>query len=74
LPNYSFIEPRYYSDIRLFPPQINLPNDMHPPHVVCFGDQLIATVYNALRGNAEAWKKTARRPLQTPTRRTRYGS
>jgi phospholipase C len=58
LPNYSFIEPRYYSDIRLFPPQINLPNDMHPPHVVCFGDQLIATVYNALRGNVEAWKKT----------------
>jgi phospholipase C len=58
LPNYSFIEPRYYSDIRLFPPQINLPNDMHPPHVVCFGDQLVATVYNVLRGNVEAWKKT----------------
>jgi phospholipase C len=58
LPNYSFIEPRYYSDIRLSPPQINLPNDMHPPHVVCFGDQLVATVYNALRGNVEAWKKT----------------
>jgi phospholipase C len=58
LRNYSFIEPRYYSDIRLFPPQFNLPNDMHPPHVVCFGDQLVATVYNALRGNVEAWKKT----------------
>jgi phospholipase C len=58
LPNYSFIEPRYYSDIRLFPPQFNLPNDMHPPHVVCFGDQLVATVYNALRGNVDAWKKT----------------
>ncbi|MGB6697168.1 MAG: alkaline phosphatase family protein, partial [Methylocella sp.] len=58
LPNYSFIEPRYYTDIRLFPPQFNLPNDMHPPHVVCFGDQLVATVYNALRGNVEAWKKT----------------
>ena len=58
LPNYSFIEPRYYTDIRLFPPRFNLPNDMHPPHVVCFGDQLVATVYNALRGNVEAWKKT----------------
>jgi phospholipase C len=31
---------------------------MHPPHIVCFGDQLVATVYNALRGNVEAWKKT----------------
>ena len=58
LPNYSFIEPRFYSDIDLWPPRINLPNDMHPPHVVCFGDQLVATVYNALRGNVEAWKKT----------------
>jgi phospholipase C len=58
LPNYSFIEPRYFSDIRLFPLRFNLPNNMHPPHVVCFGDQLVATVYNALRGNVEAWKKT----------------
>ena len=58
LPNYSFIEPRYYTDVRLFPPQINLPNDMHPPHVVCFGDQLVATVYNALRSNVDAWNKT----------------
>ncbi|MGH7839360.1 MAG: alkaline phosphatase family protein, partial [Candidatus Binataceae bacterium] len=58
LPNYSFIEPRYYSDIGLFPPRINLPNDMHPPHIVCFGDQLVATVYNALRSNMDAWKKT----------------
>ncbi len=58
LPNYSFIEPRYYSDIGFSPLRFNLPNDMHPPHVVCFGDQLIATVYNALRSNVEAWKKT----------------
>lgn len=58
LPNYSFIEPRYYSDINAWPPQINLPNDMHPPHVVSFGDQLIASIYNALRSNEEAWKKT----------------
>ncbi|MGH6823810.1 MAG: alkaline phosphatase family protein [Methylocella sp.] len=58
LPNYSFIEPRYYTDVSLFPPRINLPNDMHPPHIVCFGDQLVATVYNALRSNVDAWKKT----------------
>lgn len=58
LPNYAFIEPRYYSDVTLWPPRINLPNDMHPPHIVCFGDELIASVYNALRSNKEAWKKT----------------
>jgi phospholipase C len=58
LPNYSFIEPRYYTDINLWPPRINLPNDMHPPHVVCFGDQLVASIYNALRSNEESWKKT----------------
>jgi len=58
LPNYAFIEPRYYSDIKLWPPSINLPNDMHPPHIVCFGDKLISSVYNALRSNEEAWKKT----------------
>jgi phospholipase C len=60
LPRYSFIEPRYYADIdiRVFPPRINLPNDQHPPHIVTFGDELVASVYNALRSNVEAWKKT----------------
>jgi phospholipase C len=58
LPNYAFIEPRYYSDVQLWPPAIELPNDQHPPHVVAFGDQLVASVYNALRANEEAWKKT----------------
>lgn len=50
LPNYSFIEPRYFADI-------NLPNDQHPPHVVTLGEQLIADVYNSLR-NGPAWTKT----------------
>jgi phospholipase C len=60
LPRYSFIEPRYYADIdiRVFPPRINLSNDQHPPHIVTFGDGLVASVYNALRSNVEAWKKT----------------
>ena len=53
-----FIEPRYYADVRLFPPRINLPNDQHPPHIVTFGDELVASIYKALRSNVEAWKKT----------------
>ena len=50
LPSYAFIEPRYFSDIAL-------PNDEHPPHDVTLGEQLIADVYNALRGSP-AWTKT----------------
>jgi phospholipase C len=50
LPAYSFIEPRYFSDLAL-------PNDQHPPHVVTLGEQLIADVYNQVR-NGPAWTKT----------------
>ena len=50
LPAYSFIEPRYFTDLAL-------PNDQHPPHVVTLGEQLIADVYNQLR-NGPAWTKT----------------
>lgn len=50
LPAYSFIEPRYF-------PDLSLPNDEHPPHVVTLGEQLIADVYNCLRGRP-AWTKT----------------
>ena len=50
LPAYSFIEPRYFSDLAL-------PNDQHPPHVVTLGEQLVADVYNQLR-NGPAWTKT----------------
>jgi phospholipase C len=53
LPTYSFIEPRYFSST-LF--QL-IPNDEHPPHNVHYGEQLIATVYNALRGGPN-WHKT----------------
>jgi phospholipase C len=53
LPNYSFIEPRYFADLfGLFNP-----NDEHPPHNVLYGETLIADVYNALRGSA-SWKNT----------------
>lgn len=44
LPTYSFIEPRYFPDL--------LPaNDAHPPHDVTPAEQLIASVYNALRSS-----------------------
>jgi phospholipase C len=50
LPAYSFIEPRYFTDLAL-------PNDQHPPHAVTLGEQLIADVYNHLR-NGPDWTKT----------------
>ena len=50
LPSYTFIEPRYFPDVKL-------PNDQHPPHHVGMGEDLIADVYNALR-TAPTWEKT----------------
>lgn len=53
LPAYSFIEPRYFAS-----PFLNtLPNDEHPPHNVAYGEELIAAVYNAVRGGP-GWKQT----------------
>jgi phospholipase C len=52
LPDYSFIEPRYFSDLFLN----RIPNDEHPPHNVTYGEQLIAQVYNAVRSSPR-WKK-----------------
>ena len=53
LPNYSFIEPRYFTDLfKRF-----IPNDQHPPHDVVYGEQLIAAVYNAVR-SSPCWKQT----------------
>ena len=53
LPNYSFIEPHYFTDLFLN----RIPNDQHPPHNVLYGEQLIAAVYNAVR-NSPVWKKS----------------
>jgi len=50
LPQYSFIEPRYFADV-------SVPNDQHPPHVVTLGEQLIADVYNSVR-NGPGWNET----------------
>jgi phospholipase C len=52
LPHYSFIEPRYYANIITK----KLPNDQHPPHNLVYGEQLIASVYNALR-NSPCWER-----------------
>lgn len=53
LPNYSFIEPRYFSD----PISRSMPNDQHPPHNVAYGERLVARCYDALR-NGPGWKNT----------------
>jgi phospholipase C len=52
LPNYSFIEPRYFDFLS------QKANDQHPPHDVRFGDVLIGRVYEALRANDDVWKKS----------------
>ena len=52
LPSYAFLEPRYFPDASL-----GMPNDQHPPHDVVFGEQLIATVYNAVRASP-LWEST----------------
>jgi phospholipase C len=53
LPNYSFIEPRYFAN----PILRRMPNDQHSPHDVRLGERLIARVYDALR-NGSGWEKT----------------
>lgn len=53
LPNYSFIEPQYFTD----PLTGTMPNDQHPPHDVRYGERLIARTYDALR-SGPGWKKT----------------
>jgi phospholipase C len=53
LPAYSFIEPRYFTDMLLG----QMPNDEHPPHNILYGEMLIASVYNALRAGPR-WAQT----------------
>jgi phospholipase C len=53
LPTYSFIEPRYFTDTALR----RIPNDMHPPHNIAYGEQLVAQVYNAVRSGPR-WQQT----------------
>jgi phospholipase C len=53
LPNYCFIEPRYFPTFF----SDKMPNDQHPPHNLLYGEQLIATVYNAVR-HSPLWPRT----------------
>ena len=51
LPNYSFIEPRYFELLGRHA------NDFHPPHDVRYADALVADVYKMLRVSGQ-WEKT----------------
>jgi phospholipase C len=53
LPNYSFIEPRYFTCAAVN----RVPNDQHPPHDVMLGERLIARCYDAIR-NGPGWDQT----------------
>jgi hypothetical protein len=48
-PAYTFIEPRYFGSNQ---------NDEHPPSDALRGDDLVARVYNAIRGNDALWKSS----------------
>ncbi len=50
-PAFSFLEPVYFNTF-------GNQNDQHPPTQVSKGEQLIADVYNAIRGNQALWEKT----------------
>jgi phospholipase C len=58
LPNYSFIEPNY-SDHDADDGSELLASDQHPDHDVREGERFIASVYNAIRRNAQLWASTA---------------
>ncbi len=46
LPEYSFVEPRFLSGWFGLGEQ---PNDYHPPHNICRGEQFLANVYRAIQ-------------------------
>jgi phospholipase C len=50
LPNYSFIEPRYFDGF-------GAANDQHPPHSVARGEALIADVYKAAQ-STNTWAES----------------
>ncbi len=51
LPQYSFIEPRYFNELS------SRANDQHPVHGVVGGELLIADIYEALRASPN-WNET----------------
>jgi phospholipase C len=49
LPAYSFVEPRFTPELGLL--KIDYPNDYHPPHNVCRGEQFLADVYQSVQSS-----------------------
>ncbi|MEQ1759446.1 MAG: alkaline phosphatase family protein [Vicinamibacterales bacterium] len=58
LPDYSFIEPNY-TDHTDPNGTLRIASDQHPDHDVREGERLIASVYNAIKGNPALWESTA---------------
>jgi phospholipase C len=57
LPDYSFVEPNY-SDHDSDEGQ-EVASDQHPDHNIQAGELFIASVYNAIKQNADLWPSTA---------------
>lgn len=57
LPDYSFVEPNYSDHGTSAGEQIA--SDQHPDHNVQAGELFIASVYNAIKQNADLWTSTA---------------
>lgn len=57
LPDYSFIEPNYNDHDTDSGEEVA--NDQHPDHDVQAGELFIASVYNAIKQNANLWMSTA---------------
>lgn len=51
-PTYVFVEPRFSNGLT------RKENDQHPPSGVAEGEQLIASVYDAIRSNDALWRST----------------
>jgi phospholipase C len=56
LPDYSFVEPNYNDHDG--DDGEALASDQHPDHHIQAGELFIASVYNAIKGNADLWKST----------------
>ena len=57
LPDYSFVEPNYNDHDG--DEGAEIASDQHPDHHVQAGELFIASVYNAIKGNAALWQSTA---------------
>jgi phospholipase C len=57
LPDYSFVEPNYSDHATSSGEQIA--SDQHPDHNVQAGELFVASVYNAIKQNADLWASTA---------------